>query len=212
MKTVILGPAEVDLEHPFTDPNQIPTDLNTLRYMADQLCLFLEHPNLYSELPRPVTIHLPNRDSWIYRMVVVDPEQILAAGELIFVGFLGQRQKNADRALADQFDEILVREIPDHPGLLAYSTMALVSGNFSNLVVFNNPEVKVGWSRSQAHAQAVDRLAPDYYQSVRLYNGKLPKGINDSSSLYLERIKYFDYQVEPLWYAVREFESDETYG
>ncbi len=208
MKTVILGPEEVVTNHPFSHPDRIATDLNTLRYMADQLCLFLEHPHLYSKAPRPVIVHRPRPDSWVYRLVVVEPEQILEAKELIFVGFLGQRRSNANQALADQFDEILINEIPDHPGLLAYSTMALISGNFSNLVLFNDPQVKVQWSRSQAHAQAVDSLAPDYYQSVRLYNGLFPKGIAASNALQIERIKYFDYQVDPLWYGVREFEAE----
>ena len=212
MKTATLGPEEVDTNHPFTHPDGIPTDLNTLRFMADQLYLFLENPHLYSEEPRPIILHQPRRDNWTYRMVIVEPEQILGTQELIFVGFLGQRQSNADRVLADQFDEILVSEIPDHEGLLAYSTMALISGNFSNLVVFNDPEVKVQWSRSRAHAEAVDSLAPNYYQSVRLYNGRLPKGLSDSTSMYLERIKYFDYQVEPLWHGVREFEVNGRHG
>ncbi len=208
MKTVILGPEEVNTNHPFSHPDGIATDLNTLRYMADQLCLFLEHPHLYSRESRPIIVHRPRPDSWVYRLVVVEPEQILEAKELIFVGFLGQRQKNADRALADQFDEILIDEIPDHRGLLAYSTMALISGNFSNLVIFDDPEVKVQWSRSQAHAQAAGNLAPNFYLSVRLYNGRFPQGIAASYSLQIDRIKYFDYQVDPLWYGVREFKAN----
>lgn len=204
-KATTLRPAEVVENRPFTDPDRITRDVNTVRFMVDQLCLFLENRHLYSDKSLPIIVHQPSREKWLYRLVITRPERLLRPGELTFVGFLGHRSEDANLELAGEFDEILVDEIPDYPDLLSYSTMALASGEFSNLVVFTNPSIKGEWSNSKAHDQAVRKLAPAYYLSIKLYNGKLPEGIFDSSSLRLTRIKYFDYQVTPMWRAVRVF-------
>lgn len=206
-QAIVLGPAEVVGDRPFTHPGHIRSDVNTLRHMIDQLCLFLENFGAGQD-GQPILAHQPNRQNWVYRLLIARPERLMRPGQLSFVGFLGQRLPNADVEAANEFDKILLAEIPDHPGLLSYSTMALVSGNYSNLVVFSDPMVKEQWSRSQAHAQAVRKLAPDYYSSVSLYNGLLPRGISDSNALRLTRIKYFDYQSKPRWRAVRVFEEE----
>ncbi|MFZ0543991.1 MAG: hypothetical protein WAM60_01040 [Candidatus Promineifilaceae bacterium] len=189
----------------FADPEQIPSDVNTLRYMTDQVDLFLRNPQLYEHLSRPLVVYRPDTVKWVYRMIIPEPEQLMELEEITFVGFLGQRREDADLALGNEFDEILVGEIPEHPGLLCYSTMALMCGNFCNLVLFTDETVKANWSRSKAHAQAVGRLAPEYYLSVRLYNGLLPKGVAGSQEMQMTKIKYFDYQEKPWWQAVRQF-------
>ena len=207
VKVPNLGPEDRVEGRDFTNPEQIPNDINTLRYMTDQVSLFLRNPYLYEQLSRPIIVHRPETGKWIYRMVIPDPDKLLKNEEIAFVGFLGKRRKDADLALGDEFDEILVGEIPEHPGLLCYHTMALMCGNFSNLVLFADESVKANWSRSKAHAQAVGKLAPDYYDSIRLYNGLLPAGIAYSQSLFLTKVKYFDYQEDPGWQAVRQFNS-----
>ena len=202
-----LKPAEVVRARPFTNPERIVYDVNTLRFMVDQLCLFLEDQKHYANGKPPIIVHQPNRDNWFYRLVVAQPEILSQPGELAFVGFLGHRREDANLKLGDEFDEILVGEIPDYPGLLSYSTMAMLSGDFSNLVIFADTSVKKQWSRSQAHDQAVQDLSPEYYVSIKLYNGHLPGGIADSRALQVTRIKYFDYQDNPRWHAVREFHN-----
>ena len=200
-----LKPKEIVQDRPFTDPDRIVNDINTLRFMVDQLCLYLENDHLYANRPPPIIVHQPSRANWFYRLVIPRPEILLQPGELVFVGFLGHRREDANLELAGEFDEILLNEIPDYPGLLSYSTMPLVSGDYSNLVIFTDTSVKEQWSQSMAHQQAVRKLSPDYYKSIKLYNGKLPGGIVESGALQLSRIKYFDYQVAPLWQAVRVF-------
>jgi hypothetical protein len=203
-QVMTLGPDEVVRDRPFTHPRHIQGDVNTLRHMVDQLALFLEQYG--GDKPEhPVLAHRPDRRSWAYRLLIARPGPLSGPGPLSIVGFLGQRLAEADVAAANEFDKILLEEIPEYPGLLSYSTMALVSGNYSNLVVFSDPRVKEQWSQSKAHAQAVRKLAPDYYSSVSLYNGLLPRGIHNSNALRLTRIKYFDYQSEPRWRAVRVF-------
>ncbi len=192
---------------PFTDPTHIMADTNILRYLIDQTCHFLEMPENYTAKARPIVAYQPNREEWVYRIVVPKPEPLLEAEQLMFVGFLGQRLEHADVAVANEFDEILVSEIPEYPGLLSYTSMALFTGNFANLVVFREEADKEQWSRSKAHAQAVRKLAPDFYKSIRLYNGLLPGGLYDSAGLRLSRIKYFDYETTPMWRAIRELDN-----
>jgi hypothetical protein len=193
-------------DHPCTHPDYIFTDLNTLRFMVDQLCLLLENPNHYWLLNQPIIHHLPGPMNWLHRFVIPRPERLRSAGQLTIVGFFGQRRNGVDPALAHEFDEVLVSEIPDYPDLLSYYSLALASGDFSNLVIFADPEAKIQWSRSRAHTQAVEQFAPDYYLSVRLYNGRLPHGLQQSHTLQLSRIKYFDYQGDSLWSAIRDME------
>jgi len=207
-----LQPTDVLHNRPFTHPNHIAGDVNSLRYMVDQLCMFMEAPHRYEDRTRPIVVHQPRVDQWTYRLVIVRPEELRTRRTLTFVGFLGQRREGADEELAHEFDRSLVAEIPDYPGLLSYSTMALISGNYSNLVLFTDPSAKQQWSHSQAHAQAVNRLAPDYYLSVRLYNGILPRGIHASRELRVKRVKYYDYGDDPWWHAVREFPEGENDG
>ena len=202
--TPILKPAEVMQERPFTDPDRIAYDVNTLRFMVDQLCLFMEDQQGANH-QRPIIVHHPDPENWFFRQVVARPKILSQPRNLAFVGFLGHRRVDANLRLGDEFDEILVDEIPDYPGLLSYSTMAMLSGDFSNLVIFTDTSVKEQWSRSKAHEQAVRVLSPEYYVSIKLYNGYLPGGIADSGALKLTRIKYYDYQVNPRWHAVREF-------
>lgn len=205
-----LKPTEVVQARPFTNPDRIANDVNTLRFMVDQLCLFLENNHFNTNQSSPIIVHQPSRDNWFYRLVIARPEILVQPGELAFVGFLGHRREDANLELADEFDQILVNEIPDYPGLLSYSTMALVSGDFSNLVIFTDNSVKEQWSKSKAHEQAVRKLSPDFYVSIKLYNGQLPGGLADSRALQLTRIKYYDYRVQPRWHAVREFQEELT--
>jgi hypothetical protein len=207
-QAITLGPTEIIEDRPFTNPDRITNDVNTIRFMVDQLHLFLENRQLYSGQTPPIIVHQPKRENWLYRLVIARPELLMQPRELTCVGFLGHRRVDANTELATEFDEILVDEIPEYPGLLSYSTMALVSGDYSNLVVFEKPSVKGEWSNSKAHDQAVRRLAPDYYLSIKLYNGRLPGGLFDSNSLRLTRVKYFDYQDTPMWRAVRVFSEE----
>ncbi|MFQ5400577.1 MAG: hypothetical protein ACE5E7_13390 [Anaerolineae bacterium] len=200
---ICLQAKEIVRARPFTDPDHIANDRNTLRYMLTQLCLLLEYPY---RIPRTVLFTRSEDDEWFHRLVLPRPEQLRVQKPVTVVGFFGQRREKANLELAHEFDRILIAEIDDHPGLLSYSTMALAGGNYGNLVLFANRNARNHWSTSQAHAQAVNMLAPGYYRSVRIYNGRLPDGIANSRGLRLTRAKYFDYCSDPLWQAVREIE------
>jgi hypothetical protein len=133
------------------------------------------------------------------------------ARPLVVVGFFGQRRRQAKEGreeLAHALDKALMTELPAHEDLLAYTTLALPTGNYSNLVVFAREEGIRHWGKSPTHVEAVRDLTPDYYVSVRLYNGALPFGLANADALRLTLVKYYDYQETPLWRAVRTFQSD----
>lgn len=207
VQPVVLRPEELVPDRPFTNPATMMNDVTTLRFMVDQLCLYLEDPQRFADLPRPIVVHQPGRHDWLYRLIIARPEHLRQPGECTFVGFLGDRRPEVDVSMADEFDQMLVAEIPSFPRLLSYCSLALVSGNFSNLVIFADPEAKGHWSRSMAHAQAAQTLAPEYYRSVKLYNGRLPAGIQDSQALQLTRVKYYEYGAAVPWHAVRELQT-----
>lgn len=192
---------------PFTDPAHIPEIQNTLRYMAGQVCLLLDYPYLSSRPPYTICLNRTDSSEWFHRIVIAQPEKLQQQQTLTIVGFFGHKRAEANRNIVGEFDRVLVAEIPEHPGLLSYSTMALNNGNYGNLVVFDDPAARNHWSTSQAHAQAVQQLSPDYYRNVTIVNGRLPRGIYQHQNLALIRAKYYDYQCQPRWQGVRDLNS-----
>lgn len=207
-----LDPAQLLPERPFTDPANITADFATMQYMLTQLHLLLEYP--YSKPDAGNTVHFkrPGEKTWFHRLLLARPERLRTQRPLRTVGFFGERREEADVELAHDFDRMLIGEIDDHPGLLSYSTMELDQGNYANLVIFGDQDARESWSRSRAHAQAVDLLAPGYYWSVCIYNGALPGGVRTPDDFFLKRVKYFDYRSAPTWRAIREIteEGNET--
>jgi len=204
MENVVqLSPTDILAERPFTHPTHIPGDLNTLRYMARQLCLTLQNPHMSTDLPQTILFNLPGKSSWIHRQVLANPQHFQETSLIHVVGFFGQSRSRANIELAQKFDITLMKEIPQHEGLISYSTMLLKDGNYANLVLFTSETAQMGWSRSEAHAKAVYELSPGYYHSIRIYNGRLPHGIHQSEALTLHKARYFDYDQTPMWRGVR---------
>jgi hypothetical protein len=193
-------------QRPFTHPDHIQADQHTLRHIAGQLHLLLSSPDLNPTAQPPYTILLNHSDDgdWFHRIVLAAPERLRRHRPLTIVGFFGQKQETVDSNIVHKFDRTLIAEIPQHPGLLSYSSMALEQGNYANLVIFSDGAARDHWSTSQAHVQAVQQLSPDFYRTVTIYNGRLSQGINHHQELTVVRVKYYDYQCQPRWQAVRE--------
>lgn len=204
MENVVqLTPTDIVAERPFTHPSHIPGDLSTLRYMARQLCLTLQNPHMPTDLPQTILFNMPGQASWIHRQVLANPQHFKETSLIHVVGFFGQSRSQADIELAQEFDLTLMKEIPLHDGLISYSTMLLKDGNYANFVLFTSENTLIAWSRSEAHAKAVYELSPNFYHSIRIYNGRLPHGIQQSDALKLHKARYFDYDHPPLWRGVR---------
>ena len=205
--TVYMTADEIVAARPFTNPVHIPQYQHTLRYMAGQVCVLLEYPHMPSPPPHIILFNRPNNRDWFHRIVIAQPEQLMQQRSLTIVGFFGNKCADANVTLAHEFDRTLVAEIPDHPGLFSYSTMAMNGGNYGNLVIFSDLAARDNWSTSQAHAQAVQQLSPNYYHNVTIVNGHMPHGIRQHQDLALIRAKYYDYQCQPRWEAVRRLNT-----
>ncbi|MEZ4594274.1 MAG: hypothetical protein R3D55_24495 [Chloroflexota bacterium] len=204
MESVVqLSATHVLDERPFTHPKHIPDDLATLRYMAQQLCLTLQNPHMVPKIPQTILHSMPNQNSWFQRQVLAHPAHFNSHSLFHVVGFFGQSRSQTNIELAQEFDLVLTAEIPQHEGLSSYCTMQLKDGNFANLVLFISETAQMHWSRSEAHAKAVYELSPGFYHSVRIYNGRLPQGIQNSDALSLHKARYFDYDESPMWRGVR---------
>lgn len=202
--TTFLGPQDFLATRPFTHPQLIAKDRANLRYMLAQLCLLLEYPYLPDGNPHIVLFRGSGMDAWFHRLVLARNDDAWAAMPLTVVGFFGRRREDANLELAREFDRLLIAEFPEYPGLCAYSTMALDGGNYGNLVVFSDGEARHQWSTSRAHSQAASTLSPNYYLTVTIYHGELQRGLMETGALRLTKAKYFDYQCQPRWEAVRE--------
>lgn len=204
MENVVqLNPTDLLAERPFTHPDHIPGDRATLCYMARQLCLTLDNPHRLTNFAQTILFSMPGETSWLHRLVLANPHHFQRADPIQVVGFFGQSRSQVNIELAQEFDQTLLQEIPQHNGLISYSTMRLKDGNYANLVLFTDGESQMAWSRSEAHAKAVYELSPGFYHSVRIYNGRLPHTIHQSDALILLKARYFDYDETPMWRGVR---------
>jgi hypothetical protein len=211
-----LEPIELVEERPFTHPRHTATDLAILRYMIEQLCSLLEEPERYEQQPAPVALYQEETHGRQHRFVIAQPEQLhFSHGQLTVVGFFGQKRQNISLSLTplmEAMDQALRAEFPQHPNLFSYSTMELINGDCGNLVLFGHDEAIGHWGKGQAHLKAAYELSPSYYDSIRLYNGRLPLGLMVSNLLHITRIKYYDYTAVPLWRAIREIVPDGSRG
>jgi hypothetical protein len=197
-----LGPNDILNDHAFTHPSHTFADLYILRYMIDQLCVAVENHDDTKHPTRPVFIYWSEPDNRPHRLVIIRPERLKQVRQLTVVGFFGHKKDGVSFARLDHMDELLLQELTSHPGLLSYCTLRLYNENSGNLVLFENTGAQDAWADSKNHGQAV-RLAPNHYTYVRIYNGFLTHGLKVSNMLQLSQVKYFNYESDPLWRAVR---------
>lgn len=188
---------------PFTHPVNSAADRLALCYLAERLRETRDRPDYYTHLPAPAILFYPEADRQHHRQVLVRPLDLFAEVPLPIVGFFGQKQTGADRSPLDALDGQLMAELPERDGLAAYCTLGLASGDFANLVVFASNQARDGWRTSPRHEYAARELAPNYFASVRIYNGLLPRGLADVGALEMSVVKYFDYRSHPTWRGLR---------
>jgi hypothetical protein len=139
------------------------------------------------------------------RVVVCDTDVLTARHkELCFVGFFGERHMDRSAEPLEQANADLILEFRNYPGILSYSSMELYDGNWANLVIHDLPRAREYWRSSQRHAEAAERLAPQFYQSVRIHNGTIPGGLSGGGDIVIQTTKYWDYRKSQLWQAVRD--------
>jgi hypothetical protein len=128
---------------------------------------------------------------------------LLRARRIFVVGFFGQMREGMSRDYFGDLDDRLTAQIPSFQGILSYSTMSLPDGNSSNLVLLTDEKLKTKWAEGGFHKKAIS-LSPGYYKSVRINNGEFPQGILKFDLLRITQVKYYDYEDDLPWKAIRK--------
>ena len=208
-----LSTKEVVSDRIFTHPDHIFYDQRLLAYMARRVCTLFETGQATPFHPRMSTFNLVEPDGRSHRIILARPKELACAKELTVVGFFGQRRvEGIEHLPMNSTDHLLVETMREHAGLFSYSTQELTCGNFVNLVLFQDEEAKNFWGRCPVHHKFASEISPQYYYSIRIYNGDLPQGLNQSDRLILNWAKYYDYRSEPVWQGARPLHASQGEG
>lgn len=200
----ILLPLEDTPEHPWASTSHYIGDVNVLAYLLLDVRSLLSQIMsglfaLAEELPVQWSVHGLRR-----RTIVLDLDRALKRETVHIVGFLGNRRPDAADSGIDAVEVDLVAELANRPGLITYSSMELIGDQWANLVVHTVPEVREQWRTGERHKYAVDVVSPRAYSGVRIHNGHITDGLVGDAPIVIERTKYWDFDVDPTWHAIRE--------
>lgn len=202
---VLLEATETVADHPCTDVALYSPDLDLLAYLLQDLRGLLRSDDAGKI---DVVAHEPilwNVHGLRRRTVVCDPELIRLLDRVHIVGFFAHRRDDIDYRSLDSLELDLLLEFRRFPGILSYSSMELANEFWANLVVHTEPDDTEAWRTSTAHTHAVD-VSPDLYASIRIHNGHLDGGVMSNQAIVVDRTKYWDYESDPVWRAMREFD------
>lgn len=206
----ILGPNEQVPDHPVAATSHYWGDIALLNYLLQDLrALIRRHQKREIDL-EPQQVLRWNVHGLSRRTVICDPLGLTGGQQVQVVGFFGERRANADLESigADEID--LIDEFVRYPGILSYSSIELVDHYWANLVVHLDPQDREAWRSSEIHRQAVNDIAPGAYHAVRIHNGFIRDGVPGSTTVVIESTKYWDYDTDPVWHAIRVLPGGES--
>ncbi len=181
-------------------------DLVILRYMARRVHLALLSLDRATTTNHPLLYFLDERHKRTHRMAIYNPQELSLANELALVGFISGKLRPLRPSVAADLrimDRKLIAELVDTPGLLSYSSLELRDGNWCNLVLFNDPRMKIHLKNAQTHTYAAYELAPSCYEWIRLHNGSMPTGLA-SNEMILHKTRYYQFQEPHQRPIIRE--------
>ncbi|HEY3994078.1 MAG TPA: hypothetical protein VGM01_14520 [Ktedonobacteraceae bacterium] len=181
-------------------------DLVVLQAMAKKIIVTLHTLEQYSAAALPHSYSFEERRRRQHRMIIFAPQILLAPEEMRFVGFVSRRSQTVEPQIVDEIfrtDELMLAEIARIPGLLSYSSLELHPGNWYNLVLFRDPNVKMHVRSGEVHRHAAHQLSPAYYEWIRLHNGTMPGGLI-RQEMRLNSTKYYRFPGAQQPPVVRE--------
>jgi len=131
-----------------------------------------------------------------------DAAALLAARELTWVGFFGWAREGVDHSQIHELEAGIVDTLERVAGVLSYYDLEVAPGAFGNLILCASVNVPAAVHTHELHRRAVE-LTPAHYHSVRLHDGLIPGPLLGDAELVLARTRYFDFDSEPHWFAVR---------
>lgn len=201
---ITLTGADILHERPFTHPDHSRADSSAIHHMRATLRHLLNTPNTLPERPFPLMLYLPETGGRKQRVILMNFDDLRAADDVMLVGFFGHKKPLVDSLALEAMDIELITEFMHHPNVLSYSSLELPHGDWCNLVLLNAPEGIQSWNEGKKHAYAVRNLAPQHYEYIRLHNGIIPGGVLSEREPRLTRTKYYAFEGDAWWYAVRE--------
>ncbi len=190
-------------DHACADIRHYEADLALLNHLLHDLRILLLRAKAGELVLRPYEVSNWHEDGLRRRIVMCDPATLLEGTDVLIVGFLGNRRSTAKAQAIDEFDIDVISEFRRYPGILSYSSTERVPKQWANLVVHQEVGDREAWRHSAVHIEAAEVLSPVVYHSVRIHNGRLRGGPIGDGSLTVELSKYWDYDSDPTWHAVR---------
>lgn len=205
MDVVEIGPDEVVPGHACTEVSLYSPDLDLLAYMLQDVRSMIRSNDagkidLVAHEPTFWEVHGLRR-----RTVVCEPERIRERDRVHVVGFFAERRENIDYFSLDELELGLLLEFRNFPGILSYSSIELANDFWANLVVHREPEDTNSWRGNSPHTRAVE-MSPKLYSAIRIHNGHLNGGVAGNQAIAIDRTKYWDYECDPVWQALRSFD------
>jgi len=189
--------------HPCAEVRHYEADLAVLnRLLADLRVLLLQTKTGEATL-RPYQLINWHEDGLRRRVVMCDPATLLTGADVLIVGFIGNRRSTEEANQIDEFDFDVISEFRQYPGILSYSSMELIPNQWANLVVHQEVGDREAWRHSAIHIEAAEDLSPRVFHSVRIHNGRVRGGPVGDGSVIVEVSKYWDYDSDPMWHAIR---------
>lgn len=204
MTTETLGPDDVVRGRPFTSVELYAVDMAVLNGMLEDLRTVLSDAEAGARVVIPHKQIAWKVEGLTRRVLICNLERLRLPQEVCAVGFFSERHPGLDIRPLEEANLEVVREFKKYPGVLSYSSVELPDGYWANLVLHDTPDVVEKWRESERHARAVRDLSPVHYKNVRIHNATLAEGVFGNTALRIERTKYFDYEGDEEWRAVRE--------
>ena len=189
--------------HPCAGIRHYEADLGVLNHLLHDLRLLLLQTKAGETTLLPYQMINWLEDGLRRRVVMCDPATLLTGTDVLIVGFIGNRRSSEEANQIDEFDFDVVGEFRQYPGILSYSSMELIPNQWANLVVHQEVGDREAWRRSAIHIEAAEDLSPRVFHSVRIHNGRVLGGPVGDGSVIVEVSKYWDYDSDPMWHAVR---------
>jgi hypothetical protein len=144
----------------------------------------------------------PDLDGHRHWIRVPDCDALRSARRLTAVGFFGRTRDEVDQSPIHELEAGIVDTLETIPGVLCYYDLALAEGGYGNLILCVTPDAPTQVHTHPLHRRAVE-LTPRHYHSVRLHTGAVPGRFTGGTELVLERTRYWDFDSDPPWLAVR---------
>jgi hypothetical protein len=199
---VELNGDEVVEARPFTAAAETQRDVEVLRQMLARMRARAASWNASPD----VLVLEPAADGLREWIRVPDAQALLSARELTWVGFFGRARAGVGHREIHDLEAGIVDTLERVVGVLSYYDLELADGVYGNLILCTSPEAPSSVHTHELHRRAVE-LTPAHYHSVRLHDGFVPGPLVGNDGIVLARTRYFDFDSEPFWFAVRSWQQ-----